>query len=144
MKIRKLFMLLGLLLLPALFNSCQHPLGYSVLLWDLPEHNLQDGHEDVLKKGGDAKPGSGDADSGEGDALTMFNHMASRDCEGHFVVVPFDFEFSRNQKKTLGNGVFRLILDFKKKNVLKSVINFNIIGKIWNFVIDFMLILMIS
>ncbi|MCR5385873.1 MAG: SH3 domain-containing protein [Treponema sp.] len=43
MKIRKLFMLLGLLLLPALFNSCQHPLGYSVLLWDLPEHNLQDG-----------------------------------------------------------------------------------------------------
>lgn len=101
------------------------------------KNEIKNFFEDVLKKGGDAKPGSGDADSGEGDALTMFNHMASRDCEGHFVVVPFDFEFSRNQKKTLGNGVFRLILDFKKKNVLKSVINFNTIGKIWNFVIDF-------
>ncbi|MBP5402733.1 MAG: SH3 domain-containing protein [Treponema sp.] len=43
MKLKKLFVLAAACLISVFVNSCQHPLGYSVLLWDLPDHNLQDG-----------------------------------------------------------------------------------------------------
>ena len=111
------------------------------------EKEIKNFFEGVFKDGGIR-------DDRKGAELTMFNHFASKDCEGHFIVVPFEFKFSLDkkasgaggveqsdaedgEKMTAGDGVFRLILDFKKKNVLKSVINFNIIGKIWSFVIDF-------
>lgn len=43
MKLRKFFIFLSFAIIPLLLNSCQRPLGYAVLLWDSPEHNLQDG-----------------------------------------------------------------------------------------------------
>ncbi|MCR5614085.1 SH3 domain-containing protein [Treponema sp.] len=43
MNLRKFFVLITFSLTAFCLNSCQHSLGYAALLWDLPEHGLQDG-----------------------------------------------------------------------------------------------------
>lgn len=43
MKLRKFFVFGIIFLLSLTLNSCQRPLGYATLLWDCPEHQIQDG-----------------------------------------------------------------------------------------------------
>ncbi len=40
---KKIFVICAVLLCALTLNSCRRSIGYSVLLWDLPEKNLQDG-----------------------------------------------------------------------------------------------------
>ena len=79
--------------------------------------------------------------------LTVFNHIFSKkNFDGteklaenlvHWIVLPFDFQFERGKKLCKGDGVFRVFFDISKKNVKKCVINFNIIGIIWTFVVSY-------
>lgn len=79
--------------------------------------------------------------------LTVFNHIFSKkNFDGteksaenlvHWIVLPFDFQFERGKKLCKGAGVFRVFLDISKKNVKKCVINFNIVGIIWTFVVSY-------
>ncbi|MCR5614386.1 hypothetical protein [Treponema sp.] len=98
-----------------------------------------------------------------GGFLTVFNHMASggagvgkggaevaddadfgkdgaarpRFDGTHWVVLPFEFGFKRHEKVHEGVGVFRVFLDFLKKSARKFVVNFNIDGKLWTFVVSY-------
>lgn len=79
--------------------------------------------------------------------LTVFNHIFSKkNFDGteksaenlvHWIVLPFDFQFERGKKFCKGDGVFRVFFDILKKNVKKCVINFNIVGIIWTFVVSY-------
>ena len=79
--------------------------------------------------------------------LTVFNHIFSKkNFDGteksaenlvHWIVLPFDFQFERGKKLCKGDGVFRVFFDISKKIVKKCVINFNIIGIIWTFVVSY-------
>ena len=79
--------------------------------------------------------------------LTVFNHIFSKkNFDGteksaenlvHWIVLPFDFQFERGKKFCKGDGVFRVFFDISKKNVKKCVINFNIVGIIWTFVVSY-------
>ena len=80
--------------------------------------------------------------------LTVFNHIISRDQDtksnggqsehkNHWIVVPFEFGFEKEQRHIKGDGVFRVFLDLLKKNVQNSVINFSIDREIWTFVVSF-------
>lgn len=80
--------------------------------------------------------------------LTVFNHVVSfakgdgsekRNSEkiNHWILVPFEFGYEKEEKAVSGSGVFRVFLDVSKKNVQKSVINFFIDGEIWTFVVNF-------
>lgn len=80
--------------------------------------------------------------------LTIFNHIIFSNEESnnrtknqfdkiHWIVVPFDFSFKKEEQLYRGNGVFRIALDLSKKNVKKTVINFNLDGKIWTFLVSF-------
>lgn len=76
------------------------------------------------------------AENGDCDFLTLFNHRNSRE-ENHFVVIPFDFGFEKESGPVRGDGVFRVVFDLKKKNIVKSKITFNLLDKIWEFVVFF-------
>lgn len=64
-------------------------------------------------------------------------HSQEQDFLYSWVILPFDFQFNKGKSICKGNGVFRVFLDFDKKNVKKVVINFNIVGKNWNFVVSY-------
>lgn len=91
--------------------------------------------------------------------LTIFNHMIAKNedqktryvkdsnsaerkenkkLEGcSWVVVPFEFQFKKDEKNRNGTGVFRVFFDFEKKSLKKMIINYSIDGKNWSFVVSY-------
>lgn len=103
----------------------------------LSEEGEESSSDSIMEKGGTG--GLGEQMAGrEAGFLALFNHLSYKDNmegAGHFVVVPFEFEFEKNKKLVCGAGVFRVIFDILKKSIKKLIINFKINGKFWNFVV---------